>query len=180
MKKSKLIINLSIIVLLSACGVVKKTVTSDTLEIKKNDVITKPQLAEISIENRKIEGFFKVRKKDYYPNPKESCTNLALNDAIVKGKCDFVVQPMYEIEEDNTYISVKVSGFAGFYKKFRDIVESDTAAFKTYEKINQSTNVNIAKPKNVTKIEKNKKGGAIAGAILAGILVPLIIIIASI
>ncbi len=179
MKKSRLFLYLSIAAMVSSCSVVKKSVSSDTLDIKKSEVITKPQIAEISIENKKIDGYARIRKKDYYPNPKEACTNLAINDAVTKAKCDFVVQPMYEIEEDKSFISVKVSGFAGFYKKFRDMVESDTAAFKAQEKINKTTDVSTAKPKSVTKYSKKSPTKAVTTTIITASILSLLLIIAN-
>jgi len=141
----------AIILLMASCGTTRKQVSSDTIEIEKTNVITKPQLADVEIESRKIEGFAEVKKKDYMPNPMEACKSLALKDATNKGKCDIVVQPMYEIEEDSRYIRVKVSGFAGSYKKFREIVAADTTTFIAYGKIRNTINADYAAPKSVKK-----------------------------
>jgi uncharacterized lipoprotein YmbA len=156
------------LLLLTACSVTKKSVTSDTMNIIKTDVVTKPQIADIEVESRKIEGFAEVRKKDYYPNPKEACVNLALKDATKKGNCDVVVQPMYEIEESGRYITVKVTGFAGSYKKFRAIQDADTSTFIAYGKISKAMNAEVAEPKQVNKARKfmaenNNKSGNGAG-----------------
>ena len=153
---------------LSACSVTKKSVSSDTMNIIKTDIVTKPQIADIEVESRKIEGFAEVRKKDYYPNPKEACINLALKDATKKGNCDVVVQPMYEVEETGRYINVKVSGFAGSYKKFRAIQDADTSTFIAYGKISKAMNTEVAEPKHVNKSRKfisenNNKSGNGAG-----------------
>lgn len=159
---------LVLFLLFSACSVTKKSVSSDTMNIIKTDIVTKPQIADIEVESRKIEGFAEVRKKDYYPNPKEACINLALKDATKKGNCDVVVQPMYEIEESGRYINVKVSGFAGSYKKFRAIQDADTSTFIAYGKISKAMNADVAEPKHVNKSRKfisenNNKSGNGAG-----------------
>lgn len=159
---------LVLFLLFSACSVTKKSVSSDTMNIIKTDIVTKPQIADIEVESRKIEGFAEVRKKDYYPNPKEACINLALKDATKKGNCDVVVQPMYEIEESGRYINVKVSGFAGSYKKFRAIQDADTSTFIAYGKISKAMNADVAAPKHVNKSRKfisesNNKSGNGAG-----------------
>jgi len=181
-KNGFLITGLVFLLFLGACGVKKKSVSSDTIDVIKTDIVTKPQIAEISIESRKVEGSAEVRKKDYYPNPREACMNLALNDAMKKGNCDIVVRPMYEIEESGSYISVKVSGFAGHYKKFRDLQDSDTTAFKVYDKVaaslNKATIIEKGKKRHSTEGKSGKSGrGAVRGVLLGlGLLLGLIVI----
>lgn len=180
MKKMTIGLGLAVMLLSASCSAVKKTVTTETMNIIKTDVVTKPQVAELSIEYRKIEGVAEVRVKEYYPNAREACISFALKDAITKGNCDIVVQPNYEIEETKSYIRVKVTGFAGYYKKFRDLQDSDTTAFKVYEKISGVVKTNVATPGNTVKTTTTqKKGKGLVGGIIAAILLPIIIIIAA-
>ena len=178
MKKLNLLISSAIITIFaSSCSITQKSVSSETMKVIKTDIVTKPQIAEINIESRRIEGFAEVKKKDYMPNPREACTNLALNDATKKGNCDIVVQPKYEIEETGRFISVKVTGFAGTYKKFRELVDADTTAFKVYEKVAGITNVKMegAKSNNIFKNTSGKKRGGTA--ILGLLALPLLLLL---
>jgi len=166
MKKPISLLSLLIVLTIASCSLTKRSVTADTMKIVKTDVVTKPQIADLQIENKKIEGKAEVRKKDYFPNPKEACINLALKDAIIKGNCDLIVQPMYEVEEDKVYVRVKVIGFAASYKKFRDLQEADTNAFKAYSKISSVINVDVAAPKSDNLIQSQTKKGRGKGAVV--------------
>lgn len=182
MKNLNKLATIAITLVIASCSTTRKQVSSDTIEIEKTNVITKPQLADVEIESRKIDGFAEVKKKDYMPNPLEACKSLALKDATNKGKCDLVVQPMYETEEDSRYIRVKVTGFAGSYKKFREIVAADTTTFIAYGKIKNAVNADFGTPKSVKKetpfSRKNggKGAGAAAGIGVAGLLLLLLLL----
>jgi hypothetical protein len=179
MKKINLLFSTILIIAISSCSSIKKTVTTDTMKVVKTDIVSKPQIAEINIETRKIEGVAEVRIKDYYPNAREACISFAIKDAITKGNCDIVVQPMYDIEETKTYVRVKVSGFAGTYKKFRELENSDTVSFKAYEKITNVVKANVASPGSTSKNSPSSPGGKSKGkaiGIIGLILLPIILI----
>jgi len=148
MKKTLLFSIIGAITLVYSCSPIRKTVTSDTVEINKNNVVAKPQIADLKIEERKVEGIAEVRTKDYFPSAVDACKALAIKNATISGKCDLLVQPIFEVEENKIYVKVKVIGFAAHYKNFRDITEADTASFKTLERVNRVVPVETTAPKS--------------------------------
>lgn len=151
MKKTLLFGIIGAITFVYSCSPVRKTVTSDSVEINKNNVIAKPQIADLKIEERKVEGIAEVRTKDYFPSAVEACKALAIKNATITGKCDLLVQPIFEIEENKIFVKVKVIGFAAHYKNFRDITAADTAAFQTLERVNSIVPVETSAPKTFRK-----------------------------
>ena len=146
---SKLIV-LSLLFTTSCIGV-KKSVSSDYIFIEGNNIVVKPQIADLKVEERKVEGNAEIRTKDYRNplNPKaplDACKLLALKNAIQLGKCDLIVQPMYESEENELFVKVRVVGFAAHYKNFRDINAADTLAFNTLKRIQQVVPVEVVVP----------------------------------
>ncbi len=146
MNKFNLIILVIAVLCSTSCKSKRKFATSDTMHIVKPNIIAIPQVADLNIETRQIEGVAEVRKKDYYPYAKQACISLAVKNAVLKGNCDVIVQPVYELEETRKIIRVKVTGFAATYKKFRPIELSDTTAFIVYSKLALVANPNIAVP----------------------------------
>jgi hypothetical protein len=137
---------------IQACAVVKKSASADMVFISKNNVVVKPQIADLKIEERRVEGSAEIRTQDYYSalDPGyalEACKMLALKNATKNGNCDLLVQPMYESEENALFIKVKVIGFAARYKNFRDISAADTVTFNTLNRINSVISVEVASPK---------------------------------
>lgn len=149
---------LAALMFLSSCSTVRKTASSETAEIRKTDIVTTPQVADLKIEERKIEGVAEVRIKDYTPNAVEACKALAVRNATTNGKCDLIAQPNYEIEQSSQFVKVKVTGFAAHYKNFRAMVPADTTSFVVYEKITNSNT--IGNTNKTTQQSIVKKGGA--------------------
>lgn len=158
---------LAVVMFVSSCGTIQKSANSETADIRKTDIVTTPQVADLKIEERKIEGVAEVRVKDYTPNAVEACKALAVRNATTNGKCDLIAQPNYEIEQSSQFVKVKVTGFAAHYKNFRAMVPADTTSFVVYEKITNSNT--IGNTNKTTQQSTVKKGGA--GRVVAGTLV---------
>lgn len=128
----QIILPLLLVAVFSSCSLLSfKTATVDADYIAKHGfMMAKPQLVEIAVEKRKIEGSAVVKNKLYGgPAATDAAKNLAVMDAIKKGGADIIVQPFFEIESNGKFTTVVVRGFAGKYKEFRDIKHSDTTAF---------------------------------------------------
>lgn len=165
---------LAAVMFLSSCSTVRKSASSETVEIRKTDIVTTPQVADLKIEERKIEGVAEVRIKDYTPNAVEACKALAVRNATTNGKCDLIAQPNYEIEQSAQFVKVKVTGFAAHYKNFRAMVPADTTSFVVYEKI---TNSNLIENTSKTNQQSTVKKGAAGKALLAVLTISLLAIL---
>ena len=167
-----------------SCTVTKKGATVEVDHVRKSGfIMAKPLLSEIEVENRKIEGRAVVKNKLYKLSkngPEAAAINLATIDAVEKGDCDIIIQPVVEIENNGRYTNAIVSGFAGHYKSFREITPEDTAAFNIRAKLdnttavlNRNTNTEIeAKKSNKKKLRGLKIGAVVIGGVLiAGLLV---------
>ena len=174
MKNLVFSVSIAVALLSTSCASnrVRKSVTQEVAHINKTTVLTNPQIADLKIEERKIEGSVEVRKKDYL-NPVEDAKALAIRSATLSGKCDLIAQPNFEITESKEAISVKVVGFAAHYKNFRPMVTGDTSAFVMYQKIrsNAPQQNEVVKrfdsPTNMT----SKKPVSIGKKILGGIVI---------
>lgn len=116
--------------LFSACTQLRtRTLAVDSEPIYKSGVLTKPMVAEVNIEKRKIEGVASVKNAEYPGNASEVALTFAIRNALKSGNADFIVQPLYDIENTKGVTTAKVSGYAGKYKVFREFKLSDTTSF---------------------------------------------------
>src|SRR5688572_15109559 len=95
-----------------------RTSSVDVEYISKSGIMTKPMVAEIEVEKKKIQATIMIRKKDYLPNPLEAAKNLAIADAIKAANADLLVQPVFNTETKGGTITVTVIGFPAKYKEF--------------------------------------------------------------
>jgi hypothetical protein len=143
---------------LTSCSMTSKTVTVDEDFISKNGfMMAKPQVVDIKVEKRKIEGRAIIKNKLYgAENVMNAAKKLAVIDAIKKGNADIIVQPIFKVESDATYTTATVVGFAGMYTNFRDVTPADATAFKM-RKLLDSYSSDVAAPTEKT-VTGNKKG----------------------
>jgi hypothetical protein len=173
---------LTFLVGLSSCATMnKKYATIDADDVRKSGfIMAKPQVADISVEKRKIEGKAAIKNSMYMGNggPNEAAKNLAVLDAVNKGGADLIVNPMFEVDNNGKTTTATVTGFAGKYKGFRDITPADTAAFSLRERLDYTSMVRGDNQNNVVGAEQGnkapgaaaKKKGAGAGLLLGLIL----------
>jgi hypothetical protein len=173
---------------LSSCSTMnKKYATIDADDVRKSGfIMAKPQVADITVEKRKIEGKAAIKNSMYMGNggPNEAAKNLAVLDAVNKGGADLIVNPMFEVDNNGQTTTATVSGFAGKYKAFRDITPADTAAFSLRERLDATTMVRGDNSNSVVGAEqgnkapgaggKKKGAGALLGLLLLVALIPLI------
>jgi hypothetical protein len=173
---------------LSSCSTMnKKYATIDADDVRKSGfIMAKPQVADIAVEKRKIEGKAAIKNSMYMGNggPNEAAKNLAVLDAVNKGGADLIVNPMFEVDNNGQTTTATVSGFAGKYKAFRDITPADTAAFSLRERLDATSMVRGDNSNSVVGAEqgnkapgsggKKKGAGALLGLLLLVALIPLI------
>jgi hypothetical protein len=174
---------------LTSCATMnKKYATIDADDVRKSGfIMAKPQVADISVEKRKIEGKAAIKNSMYMGNggPNEAAKNLAVLDAVNKGGADLIVNPMFEVDNNGKTTTATVSGFAGKYKAFRDITPADTAAFSLREKLDATSMVRGDNSNSVVGAEQGNKSGAAskkkggAGALLGLLLLLALIPLAA-
>lgn len=141
-------------IMLTSCTTSIKTATVDTARISKNGfIMAKPQLVDIVVEKRKIEGRAIIVNSEYGVNAIAAAKNLAVIDAVKKGNADIIVQPIFEIESNMKNTTATVKGFAGKYTDFRDITASDTMAFYIRRKL-ESYSSEVALPTQAVSVTK--------------------------
>lgn len=172
---------------LSSCATMnKKYATIDADDVRKSGfIMAKPQVADITVEKRKIEGKAAIKNSMYMGGggPNEAAKNLAVLDAVNKGGADLIVNPMFEVDNNGKTTTASVTGFAGKYKAFRDITPADTAAFSMRDRLDATTMVRGDNSNAVVGAEQGNKapgaaakkkgaaGGLLLGLILLGALV---------
>lgn len=176
------------LVALSSCSTMnKKYATIDADDVRKSGfIMAKPQVADITVEKRKIEGKAAIKNSMYMGGggPNEAAKNLAVLDAVNKGGADLIVNPMFEVDNNGKTTTATVTGFAGKYKAFRDITPADTAAFSLREKLDATTMVRGDNANSVVGAEqgnsapgsaakKKSAAGALLGLLLLLALIPL-------
>lgn len=142
------------------CGTVQKTSTvstsGKTMEIITSGIYTKPLVADLKVQEAKIETT--VEGKSLLPeNVPSLVSNLkksAVSQAIQINKCDILIEPIYTVTIEGTNVSVTVSGRPATYVNFRNLTVADSSAVKL--KISDNVNDEIG---TVENLNISKKGG---------------------
>jgi hypothetical protein len=155
--KTRDILKISVVgvgIMLTSCTTSVKTATVDTARISRNGfIMAKPQVVDIVVEKRKIEGRAIIVNSEYGANAIIAAKNLAVIDAVKKGNADIIVQPIFEIESNVKNTTATVKGFAGKYTDFRDVTSADTMAFFIRRKL-ESYSSEVAVPTQAVSISK--------------------------
>jgi hypothetical protein len=180
------LVGMSLLLMLASCASTnRKYATIDADDVRKSGfIMAKPQVADISVEKRKIEGKAAIKNSMYMGGggPSEAAKNLAVLDAMNKGGADLIVNPMFEVDNNGKTTTASVSGFAGKYKAFRDITPADTAAFSLRERLDYTSMVRGDNNNDVIGAEtgkgnaqggKKKGAGSLLGLLLLLALIPL-------
>jgi hypothetical protein len=140
--------------LLVSCSTSVKTATVDTARISRNGfIMAKPQIVDIVVEKRKIEGRAVILNREYPNSAINAAKNLAVIDAVKKGNADIIVQPIFEINSNMTNTTAVVKGFAGKYTDFRDLTNADTMAFYIRRKL-ETYSSEVAVPTQALQVTK--------------------------
>ena len=147
---------------LTSCGVVASN-SSQTVDVdairKDGFVMAKPIVADVKIENRKIEGTATVKNALYLGTAAEAAKNLAVIDAVKKGDADVIVQPIYKVVANSSTTTATVIGFAAKYKDFRPYTDEDKLAFDVRIKMNNTTLITVIDaPTEVGASQAKKRG----------------------
>jgi hypothetical protein len=149
-------------VLLTSCGVVASN-SSQTVDVdairKDGFVMAKPIVADVKIENRKIEGTATVKNALYLGNAGQAAKNLAVIDAVKKGDADVIVQPIYKVVSNSTTTTATVIGFAAKYKDFRPYTDDDKLAFDVRIKMNYTSLITVIDAPTEVGASQSKKRG---------------------
>lgn len=148
--------------ILTSCGVVASN-SSQTVDVdairKDGFVMAKPIVADVKIENRKIEGTATVKNALYLGTAAEAAKNLAVIDAVKKGDADVIVQPIYKVTANAQTTTATVIGFAAKYKDFRPYTDDDKLAFDVRIKMNNTTLITVIDaPTEVGASQAKKRG----------------------
>lgn len=112
--------------LVSSCGTSSRfrIKSSDHQEINKGSIQQVNKLADYRVDIKKVTGTHENQTGYNISTGRvniETAKEFAIADAIQKAKCDFLINPLYDIEVAGTYIKVTVEGYPAYYTKFETI-----------------------------------------------------------
>ncbi|MFM2207093.1 MAG: hypothetical protein RL213_1068 [Bacteroidota bacterium] len=102
------------------------TGTVRSTDIYGPGVLQKPVVAELSVNETRVQGTFSGRKSKGLENLKQ----LAMLDAINKSKADVLVEPTFDVSTVGRKVTVNVSGFPATYTNFHSIKTDEVDLFK--------------------------------------------------
>lgn len=126
MNKKPIILSFAILLgafMLTSCGTSGnfRIKSSDYQDINKGTIQQVNKLAEYKVETTKVTGTHDDQSGYNVSTARQSMENakqFAIANAIEKAKCDFLVNPLYDIEVSGTYIKVTVEGYPASYTAF--------------------------------------------------------------
>jgi len=134
--------------------------------INKNDIYQKPLVADLEVSKQKV-SMSRTYENMTVDQAKENITG----EFMIEQGCDILVQPLYQTEttysNNNSTITVSVTGYPAFYKNIRTYSPDDAEAFmiksivgsvksSTVDKPNTSVAVSIQNKVNEVKKVVNK------------------------
>lgn len=134
-----------IIISLASCGSSDsrfRIKTSDYQAINKGSIQQVSKIADYRVETKKVKGIHENQTGYNMTTGRaniETAKELAIGDAIEKSKCDFLVNPLFDIEVAGTFIKVTVEGYPAYYTDFKTVQP-------TVETIPSSTKTNAVSP----------------------------------
>lgn len=100
--------------------------SSDYMEINKGSIHQTSKIADYAVKTKKVKGFYsgiyKSNRHSYYIDLGKS---IAMGEAIIQAKCDFLVHPLFDIKIDGKMIEVTVEGYPATYTSFKTIEVSE-------------------------------------------------------
>ena len=114
------------------------------MDINKGQVQQVSKLADYEVKTEKVSGkysgIYKAKKPVYYMN---LAKDLAVGDAILKAKCDFLIHPLYDIKVSGESIEVTVEGYPANYIKFETVEYTTTYSEEPQTPDNSSNTQNF-------------------------------------
>ena len=192
MKKSFWIGLIGISIFTISCGGSKqnKVVSSPHIIIDEPLVIATPLVADLDIEEKKVEGTATMGFTPGMPAPVEECKKSAVGKALIASSSDVLIEPFYIIESTDNSVTVKVQGFPAKYKNFRkDAISMDSMKKISVVPAAAVSQMNSGDPiasimKDNSKNQQNQRKGkktaaALLGLLLGSLAVILVGVIAS-
>ena len=162
----KHLIILCCIVFISSCSDKLRTVSTKTTDVFSTGILHKPVVADLEVENAKIEGQADMTDDTNIDVIKQE----AVFNALKKVNADLLVEPRYISETYRGRTTVTVTGYPATYKNFRPMVDADTTTIKAGilhmpETVDPSTK--IQKKKSAVATVLILTALAIAGGVIA-------------
>ena len=155
-------------VLLSSCSTSFRIKSADQLDINNGIIQQVTKIAEYDVEPSKVPGSYTGEYDRKLANRSiQLAKELAVGDAISRGKCDFLIGPVYDISVTGRSITVNVTGYPAHYKDFKTQTVSDTAQLVVNQHVvvptsNQTTFSESQKDERKRKRRKRIKQVSIA------------------
>ena len=119
----------------------RRSATADTRDINEGSIAHLPLLVDLDVEDRLVLGSFSGNNIS-----EEYAKNMAVANALRTAGADVLVQPFYDITQEDATISVNVKGHPAKYRNFRQPL---TTGEKT-----ATTEQRYVKPKKTEEKEK--------------------------
>jgi hypothetical protein len=98
--------------------------SSDYQEINKGSIQQVNKLADYDVATEKIQGTYEDKTGYNTSTSRQSIENakqFAIAAAIDNAKCDFLVNPLFDIEVAGSFIKVSVNGYPANYTEFKTV-----------------------------------------------------------
>lgn len=153
------------------------TSTTKTMDIYGPGVIQHPIVGELDVDIEKVQG----EATDSGTNVDVSNLKvLAVQNASEKADADILVEPIFEVSEEGSKVTVMAEGFPAKYTGFRQITEEDIPLLKAgqlqtaeiYEgseaQEGESDNSSVSGDSNKLLVFLGVMGAAVGAVLLAG------------
>ena len=95
-------------------------------EVKNSTIISKTKIFDYKVDvNKRVEGRAEGKIKSAKITV-EFYKSQAIADANMKANCDFLINPIFTIDQQGKYVKVTVQGYAAKYTNERDIEAKDS------------------------------------------------------
>jgi predicted small secreted protein len=162
--------------LFTSCNMLERTTSSRTQDINKGDIVQKPLLVDLNVQETKVTGSAIGKTTSNIEQLKKE----AVANALKTANADILVEPKYVIENTNRSITVTVTGYPATYKNFRQIKEEDINLIKGTQTIlnqNSTTSQTSTNDNNASNQTQANKKKAVVGLSIVGILTTVLVII---
>lgn len=166
--------------LLASCGssdVRFRNKSSDYQPIYQGDIQQVSKIADYTVKPQKVSGTYTGAYEKQRSNQSISLAKeLAVGDAITSAQCDFLLNPIYDVQVDGKNITVNVMGYPAEYTSFKTQTTADSLQIVTqeYAVVPSTTQSMVSPAKTKEKKGRGKKVLKILGVTyLAGALITL-------
>lgn len=172
-----------------SCGGSKqnKVVSSPHIIIDEPLIIATPLIADLDIDEKKVEGTATMGFTPGMPAPTEECKQSAIGKALIASSSDVLIEPFYIIESTDNSVTVKVQGFPAKYKNFRkDQISMDSlkkigmVSAAAVSEMNSGDPISSIMKDNSKNQQNQQKGKKVAAALLGVLLGTLTLLLVAV